>query len=76
MRLSTVISLAAATIGSTVAARTLGEIIIAGLAASNTAFVMQGGLIDTALAVLIYDGLSALERFFVARTSRSSNRSW
>ena len=68
VRLSTVISLATATIGSTVAARTLGEIIIAGLAASNTAFVMQGGLIVTALAVLIYDGLSALERFFVART--------
>ncbi|NGO55693.1 ABC transporter permease [Allomesorhizobium camelthorni] len=68
VRLSTVISLATATIGSTVAARTLGEIIIAGLAASNTAFVMQGGLIVTALAVLIYDGLSALERFFVACT--------
>ena len=36
IRLSTVISLSTATIGSTVAARTLGEVIIAGLTASNT----------------------------------------
>ena len=71
VRLSTVISLATATIGSTVAARTLGEIIIAGLTASNTAFVLQGGLIVAVLAVLIYDGLSALERFLVARTGRA-----
>ena len=61
IRLSTVISLATATIGSTVAARTLGEVIIAGLLSSNTAFVLQGGLIVGALAVLIYDGLSAIE---------------
>jgi osmoprotectant transport system permease protein len=73
VRLSTVISLATATIGSTVAARTLGEIIIAGLTASNTAFVMQGGLIVAVLAVLVYDGLSALERFIVARTTRGSS---
>ena len=71
VRLSTVISLATATIGSTVAARTLGEIIIAGLTASNTAFVLQGGLIVAVLAVLIYDGLSAFERFLVARTGRA-----
>lgn len=71
VRLSTVISLATATIGSTVAARTLGEVIIAGLTASNTAFVLQGGLIVAVLAVLIYDGLSALERFLVARTGRA-----
>ena len=71
VRLSTVISLATATIGSTVAARTLGEIIIAGLTASNTAFVLQGGLIVAVLAVLIYDGLSAFERFLAARTGRA-----
>lgn len=70
VRISAVISLATATIGSTVAARTLGEIIIAGLAASNTAFVMQGGFIVAALAVLIHDGLSAIEDFLVARTGR------
>ena len=61
IRLSTVISLATATIGSTVAARTLGEVIIAGLQSNNLAFVVQGGLIVGALAVLIYDMLSALE---------------
>jgi osmoprotectant transport system permease protein len=70
IRLSTVISLATATIGSTVAARTLGEVIIAGLLSNNTAFVAQGGLIVGILAVLIYDGLSYLERLLVARTGQ------
>lgn len=67
IRLSTVIALATATIGSTVAAKTLGEVIIAGLTASNTAFVLQGGLIVGVLAVLIYDGLSGVERWLLAR---------
>ena len=71
IRLSTVISLATATIGSTVAARTLGEVIIAGLLSSNTAFVLQGGLIVGVLAVLIYDAMSALERRLMARTGQS-----
>jgi osmoprotectant transport system permease protein len=65
-----VISLATATIGSTVAARTLGEVIIAGLLSSNTAFVLQGGLIVGVLAVLIYDGLAALERWLLVRTGQ------
>ena len=71
IRLSVVISLATATIGSTVAARTLGEVIIAGLLSGNTAFVLQGGLIVGVLAVLIYDALSALERFLMARTGQA-----
>ncbi len=71
IRLSVVISLATATIGSTVAARTLGEVIIAGLLSGNTAFVLQGGLIVGVLAVLIYDALSALERFLMARSGQS-----
>jgi osmoprotectant transport system permease protein len=70
IRLSTVISLATATIGSTVAARTLGEVIIAGLLTNNIAFVAQGGLIVGVLAVLIYDGLSWLERLLVARNGQ------
>ena len=45
IRLSVVIALGTATIGSTVAARTLGEVIIAGLLTNNTAYVLQGGLI-------------------------------
>jgi osmoprotectant transport system permease protein len=71
IRLSTVISLSTATIGSTVAARTLGEVIIAGLLTGNTAFVLQGGLIVAVLAVLIYDGLSALERMLMVRTGQA-----
>jgi osmoprotectant transport system permease protein len=61
IRLSAVISLSTATIGSTVAARTLGEVIIAGLQSNNLAFILQGGLIVGALAVLIHSGLSMLE---------------
>ncbi|MDW9538155.1 ABC transporter permease subunit [Sinorhizobium meliloti] len=67
IRLSVVISLATATIGSTVAARTLGEVIIAGLQSNNLAFVLQGGLIVGALAVLIHDALQGLERAFASR---------
>ncbi|KXF79177.1 ABC transporter [Paramesorhizobium deserti] len=71
IRLSVVISLATATIGSTVAAKTLGEVIIAGLISNNLAFVLQGGLIVGALAVLIYDGLSAVERMLARRMGQA-----
>lgn len=67
IRLSVVISLATATIGSTVAAKTLGEVIIAGLLSNNLSFVLQGGLIVGVLAVLIYDALSAIERLAARR---------
>lgn len=67
IRLSTVISLGTATIGSTVAARTLGEVVIAGLLSSNTAFVVQGGLIVGVLAVLIDGGFAVLERLAARR---------
>lgn len=60
VRISAVVALSTATIGSTVAARSLGEVIIAGLNSSNLAFVMQGGLLTGALAVLIYDGFGLL----------------
>jgi osmoprotectant transport system permease protein len=73
IRLSVVISLATATIGSTVAARTLGEVIIAGLLSNNLAFVLQGGLIVAVLAVLISDVFSALERFAARRAGRLAN---
>lgn len=67
IRLSLVIGLATATIGSTVAAKTLGEVIIAGLLSNNLAFVVQGGLIVGVLAVLIYDLLTALEGVLARR---------
>lgn len=66
IRISVVISLATATIGSTVAAKTLGEVIIAGLQSSNMAFVLQGGLVVGMLAIFVYDALLALEHM-VAR---------
>ena len=68
IRIATVISLSTATIGSTVAAKTLGEVIIAGLTTNNTAFVLQGGLIVGVLAVLIYDGLAGIEKLLASRT--------
>ncbi|WCR12268.1 ABC transporter permease [Paracoccus stylophorae] len=67
IRLSVVIALGTATIGSTVAARTLGEVIIAGLLTNNTAYVLQGGLIVGLFAVLIYDGLVQLELHLARR---------
>ncbi len=68
IRLSVVISIGTATIGSTVAASTLGEVIIAGLLSNNIAFIAQGGLVVAVIAVLIYDGLSAVERLMTSRT--------
>ncbi|MDP9591600.1 ABC transporter permease subunit [Shinella sp. AETb1-6] len=70
IRLSVTISLATATIGSTVAAKTLGEVIIAGLQSNNLAFVLQGGVVVAVLAVLIYDAFSAVERALARRAGR------
>ncbi|WP_340263275.1 ABC transporter permease [Sulfitobacter pontiacus] len=67
IRLSVVIALGTATIGSTVAARTLGEVIIAGLLTNNTAYVLQGGLIVGLFAVLIYDAMAQLESYLSRR---------
>jgi osmoprotectant transport system permease protein len=62
IRLSLVINVGTATIGSTVAAKGLGEVIIAGLLSNNNAFVLQGGLVTGLMAVLLYDALAGLER--------------
>jgi len=67
VRLSVVVNLGTATIGSTVAAKGLGEVIIAGLQTSNTAFVLQGGVIVALLAVVIYDGFGLAERALARR---------
>ncbi|TKC86355.1 ABC transporter permease [Trinickia terrae] len=55
LRLAVVINMGTATIGSTVAAKSLGDVIIAGLQTSNTAFVLQGGLVVALLAIAVYD---------------------
>ena len=70
VRLSVVISIGTATIGSTVAASTLGEAIISGLINSNLAFVLQGGLIVAVLAVLVSDAFGVLERWAVKRSGQ------
>ena len=69
IRLTAVISLGTATIGSTVAAKTLGEVIIAGLISNNTAFVLQGGLIVAVLALFIHEGFGILEKVLTRRTA-------
>ena len=62
IRLSLVINVGTATIGSTVAAKGLGEVIIAGLLSNNTAFILQGGLVTGLMAVLLYDAMATFER--------------
>jgi osmoprotectant transport system permease protein len=62
IRLSLVINIGTATIGSTVAAKGLGEVIIAGLLSNNTAFILQGGLVTGLMAMLLYDAMAALEK--------------
>ena len=62
VRLSLVINVGTATIGSTVAAKGLGEVIIAGLLSNNTAFILQGGLVTGLMAILLDDGLAAFEK--------------
>ena len=70
IRLSAVIALATATIGSTVAASTLGEVIISGLLTGNTAFVLQGGLVVAALAILLNEAFMMLESYAARRAGR------
>jgi osmoprotectant transport system permease protein len=62
IRLSLVINVGTATIGSTVGAKGLGEVIIAGLLSDNTAFILQGGLVTGLMAILLYDAMAALEK--------------
>jgi len=62
IRLSLVINIATATIGSTVAAKGLGEVIIAGLLSNNTTFILQGGLLTGLMAMLLYDAMTGIER--------------
>ncbi len=67
IRLSLVINVGTATIGSTVAAKGLGEVIIAGLLSNNTAFILQGGLVTGLMAILLYDAMVAFEKRVLRR---------
>jgi osmoprotectant transport system permease protein len=62
IRLSLVINVGTAAIGSTVGAKGLGEVIIAGLLSNNDAFILQGGLVTGLMAILLYDAMAAVER--------------
>ena len=62
VRLCLVISVGTATIGSTVAAKGMGEVIIAGLLSNNTAFIFQGALVTGLIAILLYDAMTLMER--------------
>ncbi len=71
VRMSLVVGMGTATIGSTVGAKGLGEVIIAGLLSDNAAFILQGGLATALMAILLHDAVSAVERRCVraARTA-------
>jgi osmoprotectant transport system permease protein len=56
VRLSAIVSVGTATIGSAVGAATLGAPIVEGLVGNNTAYVVQGALLVGALALTV-DGL-------------------
>jgi osmoprotectant transport system permease protein len=62
IRLSMVINVGTAAIGSTVGAKGLGEVIIAGLLSNNAAFILQGGLVTGLMAILLYDAMVEVER--------------
>lgn len=62
IRISVIINIGTATIGSTVGAVSLGSPIVEGLTGDNTAYVIQGVLIVAVLAVLADSLLGELER--------------
>ena len=67
IRLCVVINMGTATIGSTVGAKGLGEVIIAGLVTNNAAFVLQGGMIVALAAMLLFDAMVTLENWATRR---------
>ncbi len=67
IKIAMVINIGTATIGSTVAAKGLGEVIIAGLLSDNMAFILHGGLIVGLMAVLFYDLMGYFENFLKRR---------
>jgi osmoprotectant transport system permease protein len=70
IRTSVIIAIGTATIGSTIGALSLGSPIVEGLAAENTAYVIQGAVVVALFAVLVDRAFEMLERRF-ARPSRS-----
>jgi len=70
IRLSAIVSVGTATIGSAVGATTLGSPIVEGLVGNNPAYVVQGALLVGVLALTVDAALAAVER----RVRRSDRR--
>jgi osmoprotectant transport system permease protein len=62
VRLSAIVGVGTATIGSAVGATTLGSPIVEGLVGNNAAYVVQGALLVGALALTVDGMLAVLER--------------
>ena len=60
------------TIGSTIGALSLGSPIVEGLAAENTAYVIQGAIVVALFAILVDRAFEVVERR-LARPSRSES---
>lgn len=70
IRLSVIVAIGTATIGSTVGATTLGSPIVEGLIGNNTAYVIQGVLLVGSLALFIDGALACLEGYLTPLSSR------
>ncbi|MGF1703019.1 ABC transporter permease [Photobacterium makurazakiensis] len=70
IRISAIVSIGTATIGSTVAAKGLGEVIIAGLLTDNMAFLLQGGIIVALIAIVVDSLFQKLESQFALTESK------
>jgi osmoprotectant transport system permease protein len=62
LRTSVIIAIGTATIGSTIGALSLGSPIVEGLAAENTAYVIQGAIVVALFAILVDRAFEILEQ--------------
>ena len=67
IRVSTIINIGTATIGSTVGAKGLGEVIVAGLQAGNQAYIAQGAILVALLAITFDTSFRLVERVYRPR---------
>ena len=76
LRTSVIIAIGTATIGSTIGALSLGSPIVEGLAAENTAYVIQGAIVVALFAIVADRGFELLERRFAipSRSELSASR--
>jgi osmoprotectant transport system permease protein len=69
VRVTAAFSIGTATLGSTVGAKGLGEVIVAGLQTSNLAYIVTGGLIVALLAILVDHALATVGRLLPGRAA-------